>query len=194
MDSTSCSTSMVFHTQSSTSLLFAGWQVDTAGQYIGATVVIFLLALLREFIALVRSYRAVALAAANQISRQVGSGADVAALSVSSSTLPMQENAPTSLEVPVSGSSAPSLLARISRTDVRWQCVDSLLLVLHTGLSYLLMLLVMSLQLYVFLLVLISGFAAHALTQVLYKPWLDEWQHRQRDYLRMLEGGPVEVR
>jgi hypothetical protein len=183
---------MAFHTQGSTCLLFPGWQVDTAGQYVGAASVIFLLALLREITALVRSYREAALVAAKKVScRMDGADADAAAAlslppSVASSTSPMQESAPTSLADRITPG---SLIARISRSDVRFQCLDSMLLVAHMGFGYLLMLLVMSFQLYIFILVLISSFVAHAVTHILYKPWIDDWQRRQQDYLQMLDDG-----
>lgn len=196
MDSTtSCAASMAFHTQGSTCLLFPGWQVDTAGQYVGAAAVIFLLALLREVTGLVRSYREAALAVAKQVSCRMdgapGADADAAATpslppSVTSSNTPMQESVPTSLADRIT---PRSLLARISRSEVRLQCLDSMLLVVHMGFGYLLMLLVMSFQLYIFILVLISSFVAHAVTHILYKPWIDDWQRRQQDYLQMLDVG-----
>jgi hypothetical protein len=194
-----CPMSMVFHAQGPTCLLFSGWPVETGGQYVLAALVIFLLALTREFVALFRAFREAVRTSAKQVQQQQqrqqqmekdGAEADAALFALRAPTA-------SSTAAAASGSETehPRYLSRTlfpaSMTPVHlvWQCVYSLLFVGHLGLGYLLMLLVMTFQIYLFILVLCSTFLVHALVRIIYEPWFDRWQRKQEDLLKMLGRG-----
>jgi hypothetical protein len=197
-----CPMGMVFHAQGPTCLLFSGWPVETAGQYVLAALVIFLLALTREFVTLFRAFREAVRMSAIQVQQKQhqqqqqmekdGAEADAAALALQAPTdasIAAASSGSRESQQHLSSPSRTLFPASVTRVHLVWQCVDSLLFAGHLGLGYLLMLLVMTFQVYLFVLVLCSSFLVHALVRILYEPWFDRWQRKQQDLLKMLGCG-----
>jgi Sec-independent protein translocase protein TatA len=194
-----CPMSMVFHAQGPTCLLFSGWPVETAGHYILAALAIFLLALTRELVALFRAFREAVRTSAKQVQQmeqqqqrqmeKVGAEADAAALAERASPDSAVAAFSSRENHHPSHPSRPLFPASVTRAQLRWQSIDSVLFVGHLGLGYLLMLLVMTFQVYLFILVLCSSFLVHTLVRTIYEPWFDGWQCKQQDVLKMLARG-----
>jgi hypothetical protein len=188
-------------------LFFSNWQVNTSIEYFIAWIGILFLTFAREVLSLYRTYRQEAATNAQkvlQLEQQqhkiVSTDSSLIDSNSSSSTDQItSSHAVTSVPVGIPGISNPGFSSAIhssvccqtvSTIQVLWmQVVESFLFVLSLWIGYLLMLLVMSYQVYVIMFVLLNSFLSHAITRFFYYPWYDKWVRQQQGFINTLAEG-----
>jgi len=163
-DTDACMMEMVFNTGHHACVLFASWNISSGGQWFGTVIAIFFTAFLREFIAFYRSY-ALAMRKRAKESQKYSS--------VNNPDVQQNLLTATSNDSPgAKSSSSDSSDSSASKPSPLPYAYDSFLYLLQHTFSYLLMLIIMTYNFYLFMAVVGSFAICHFLVHYGYAAYV----------------------